>query len=274
MNIVRVARLLAMMITVAVKDRRWKAIHQVADRARPRMKKVMLAAFKAGRSTIDRDDLETALELKDEVGVLSIMATAITAFENHARFPLRDILFETMAASGHAAAKMLRSQLLRAAADGPTIKGWAFDVTNPRATEWARAHALELIDTMKKSDREAIRDLIEAAFEDQFDVDELADRITDVIGNADRAEVIARTETMRASNQGQIEAWDQALEAGLITGEEKKEWIVTPDDRLCPICEPLDGKTVALSEGFDVDGDEIDGPPAHPNCRCTIGLSL
>jgi hypothetical protein len=46
---------------------------------------------------------------------------------------------------------------------------------------------------------------------------------------------------MRASNEGQQEAWDQAVEEGLLTGNEQQEWIVTPDDRLCPECEPFDG---------------------------------
>jgi SPP1 gp7 family putative phage head morphogenesis protein len=105
-------------------------------------------------------------------------------------------------------------------------------------------------------------------------VDELADEIADLIGDPARAETIARTEVQRASNQGQIEAWDQATDEGLLTGTETKEWIVTPDDRLCPICEPLDGQNVPMDGTFDADGAQVDGPPAHPNCRCTLGISL
>jgi hypothetical protein len=59
-----------------------------------------------------------------------------------------------------------------------------------------------------------------------------------LIGDPERAELIARTETMRASNEGQQEAWDQAVEEGLLTGNEQQEWIVTPDDRLCPSASP------------------------------------
>jgi hypothetical protein len=78
---------------------------------------------------------------------------------------------------------------------------------------------------------------------------------------------------MQAANDGQLDAWDQAQEAGLLTGDEKKEWITTPDDRICPICDDMDGEQVGLDEEFDVDGDSLDGPPAHPNCRCTVGLT-
>jgi SPP1 gp7 family putative phage head morphogenesis protein len=95
-----------------------------------------------------------------------------------------------------------------------------------------------------------------------------------LIGDADRAETIARTETMRAANEGQIEAWQQAAETGLLTGNESTEWITTPDDRLCPICEPLDGQTTALGGTFEVDGDRVSSPPAHPRCRCTVGLAV
>jgi SPP1 gp7 family putative phage head morphogenesis protein len=162
---------------------------------------------------------------------------------------------------------------LRAAA--PAIKGkpFKFDATSPDALAWAKAHAGETIDDMNASTVEDIRNLVADAFEQQFDVDELADKIADLIGDDERAEMVARTESMRAANEGQMQAWDQATEAGVLTGDEKKEWIVTPDDRLCPICEPLDGEQTGLDDTFKVDGDEIDGPPAHPRCRCTIALA-
>jgi SPP1 gp7 family putative phage head morphogenesis protein len=167
----------------------------------------------------------------------------------------------------------VKIKTLRAAA--PAIKGkpFRFDATNPAALAWAKAHAGQTIDDMNEATVEDIRNLVADAFEQQFDVDELAGKIADLIGDDARAEMVARTETMRAANEGQLQLWDQATEAGILTGDEKKEWIVTPDDRLCPICEPLDGEQTGLDDTFKVDGDEIDGPPAHPRCRCTIALA-
>jgi SPP1 gp7 family putative phage head morphogenesis protein len=84
-----------------------------------------------------------------------------------------------------------------------------------------------------------------------------------------RARVIARTETIAAANQGQLQLWRQAVQQRLLRGTEYKRWIVTPDDRLCPICEGLAGEEVPLEENFSVG---VDSPPAHAQCRCTFGL--
>lgn len=153
--------------------------------------------------------------------------------------------------------------------------GFAFDRTNPSAVNKVREQAGDLIKGISETTREQIKELVEEAFTDpEVDVHGLADSIDEIIDDPARAETIARTEVMDAANAGQVEAWEQATEDGLLTGNEEKEWIVTPDDRLCPVCEPMDGVSVPLDEDFDVDGDQIDGPPAHPNCRCTLGLKL
>lgn len=150
------------------------------------------------------------------------------------------------------------------------IKGFAFDRTNPKAVAWAKAHAAATVTGVSQTTRERIKELVEASFEDQFDVQELADKIDGIIHDPDRAETIARTETMKAANRGQQDAWDQAVQHGLLNDDDvEQEWIVTPDDRLCLVCEALDGVRAKLGEEFD---DGIDGPPAHPNCRCTVGL--
>jgi SPP1 gp7 family putative phage head morphogenesis protein len=85
-----------------------------------------------------------------------------------------------------------------------------------------------------------------------------------------RALTIARTETMRASNEGQQEMWAQAIESGLLTGDEFKMWILTPDDRLCDECAAMEGEVVGIMEDFSTG----ENPPLHPNCRCTIELTM
>ena len=86
-----------------------------------------------------------------------------------------------------------------------------------------------------------------------------------------RAYRIARHETMSAANAGQHQMWQQAQENGLLRKTQTKEWIVTPDDRLCEICAPLNGSVALLNEPFPDIG--VQGPPAHIMCRCTMGLS-
>jgi SPP1 gp7 family putative phage head morphogenesis protein len=270
-----------MLVAIARVRRRnddWRLIHRIADRYEPRMKQLMRRAFAAARDTLNRAALAAALRRKDERAVFTLASEAIVRFSNvlhDGDFEklLRGVLSET----GDVAARRLRIQLriqlrnaLRATQDDVEFE---FDVTNPNAVKWAREHAAETITGISETTRENIRDLVERAFEEQFDVDRLTDEITDLIGDEDRAETIARTEVMRASNEGQLQAWEQATSAGLLIGTEEKEWIVTPDDRLCPICEPLDGVRVGMRESFDTEVGRLEGPPAHPNCRCVLGLS-
>ncbi len=177
-----------------------------------------------------------------------------------------------MAVSGRMAVKNLKRLKAAGALNTAADVSFKFDETNPEAVEWVKEHALEVIDGMDKYTREQVRELLEDAFEGDYDVHELADEIEDIIGDEDRAETIARTETMRASNEGQQQAWNQAVDAGVLTGAEQKVWIVTPDDRLCPICEGMEDVTIPMDEDFDVDGERVSTPPGHPRCRCTIGL--
>jgi SPP1 gp7 family putative phage head morphogenesis protein len=69
-----------------------------------------------------------------------------------------------------------------------------------------------------------------------------------------RMEVIARTEVLRAHNQGRLKFHDHV-------GVRKLEWMTMEDERVCPVCGPLDGKV------FDT--NRFPQQPAHPNCRCT-----
>lgn len=258
---------------------------------------------------MDRALLVNALSLHDEHGVLIQASNAVEAMRAHLKESWPPVAAAVLKLSGIATVKTLKKTLrvaetakcaacghdeayhhpacvseIAMGADCP-CKGFvamraaaevsfAFDETNPRAVAWVQAHSLKLIEDLSETTRNDIRDLIEGAFEGEYDTDDLADQIETLIGDSTRAETIARTETMRASNQGQLEAWDQAQEKGLLTGTELLEWITTPDDRLCPICEPLDGETAPRGGTFEVDGDRITAPPAHPRCRCTVGLSF
>lgn len=211
------------------------------------------------------------------------MDAAITAFQKNLAPKLKKVIEDVRNASGTESAKRLKVRLkarhasitaMGFRASAPEIGGFAFDKSNPAAVKWVEDHAAETLDGISDTTREDIKNLIEESFQGQFDVDTLTDEIASLIGDPERAELIARTETMRASNEGQQEAWDQAAEAGLLTGNEEQEWIVTPDDRLCPECEPFDTVTAELGGTFEAEGVTSDGPPLHPRCRCTLGLKL
>ncbi len=82
-----------------------------------------------------------------------------------------------------------------------------------------------------------------------------------------RSRTIARTESMDVLNRGVNKAWRQGINSGEIPEGMLKVWILSPDELICPICSGMQGKTVPANKEFSI-GD----PPAHPNCRCTIGL--
>ncbi len=69
-----------------------------------------------------------------------------------------------------------------------------------------------------------------------------------------RMEMIARTEVLRAHNQGRIKFHREV-------GVQKLEWMTMEDERMCPVCGALDGKQ------FDI--DRFPNQPYHPYCRCS-----
>ena len=73
-----------------------------------------------------------------------------------------------------------------------------------------------------------------------------------------RATLIARTETLRAHNEGRKVFYRQV-------GITKVRWLIADDERTCPICRALDGKVFRI--------EELKGPPAHPGCRCSCCVS-
>lgn len=75
---------------------------------------------------------------------------------------------------------------------------------------------------------------------------------------------------MKAASEAQRQLWEQAVEGGVISGDQRRVWIVTNDERLCPICNALDGAEADLDGQYPDPGGE--GPPQHPACRCTEGL--
>ena len=89
-----------------------------------------------------------------------------------------------------------------------------------------------------------------------------------------RAENIARTEIITASNQGRYMSWLQAADAGLVDLENSsKEWVAEGD--ACPICDAVDGpdNAVMVLEDWTLDnGDTVSMPPGHPSCRCSAVL--
>ena len=215
------------------------------------------------------------------------------------RLPLE----QQLAASGTGEAKAL----------GDVIGHMAFNVTDPRAVEWAATRAGELVVTTSQAVRDDVRGVITQAFIEQTNPREIAGMIDRQVGLfprwaqavenryqtslsgfmgggmsygdahdraqnlADayrerlidkRCQMIARTEVIRAANEGRAQSWQQAADAGLIDpATTTKEWVAEAD--ACDDCAGYDTEQVWLDDEFS-SGDDM--PPAHPNCRCSAVL--
>jgi len=86
-----------------------------------------------------------------------------------------------------------------------------------------------------------------------------------------RSRTIARTERMRAHNEARLLSYQQAIDDGLMSREHsRKVWSTGPFD-VCPICVGMAGTEAKMSEPFSLpNGVQVQSPPAHPNCRCTL----
>lgn len=104
---------------------------------------------------------------------------------------------------------------------------------------------------------------------------ELTSEIRDLQRN--RAETLARTETINSHAQASLRQYRQA---GVNVVNHVK-WNTANDDRVCPFCETLEGVAISLDEAENAAvswSEQPDwknqtwrlAPPAHPQCRCVM----
>lgn len=282
----------------------WRKVIAAADKHNEAVRRLFVRAANKGKQNVDVEKLAAALKDRDEAEAFRAMVPGLLIYERVLRNDLPRILFQTLVDAGLAATD--RNGSLLVLKRGDTV--FRFDKTNPKAAEWARNHAAKLVSNVSGENRDAIRNAITNGFDRQVSVQSTAKTIRGFIGltsrdtqavlnrfkkdqasvgdvrafsRADkyaeklkrsRALTIARTETIRAANEGQVQLWEQAVKKGFLTGQEQRQWITT--ENACPICGPLEGQTVGLREAFKTSVGNIDGPPAHPRCRCAQGLSL
>lgn len=88
-----------------------------------------------------------------------------------------------------------------------------------------------------------------------------------------RSKTIARTERMRAHNQARLLSFQQAVDSGIASAEySRKQWKTGPFD-VCPVCVAMQGAESKVNEAFTLpNGSQVEAPPAHPNCRCTMTM--
>jgi len=193
--------------------------------------------------------------------------------------------------------------------------GFRFERYSDGVKQWAKTRSAEFVTAVTDTQIEGLRAVIgRAAIMEDMSVDQLSRAIRPMVGlthpqatanlkyyetlirngtseekaldlsirygarqHRYRGYNIARTELAFAYNQGSYEGVKQAQEAGYM-GEVVKVWSTADDERTCPWCGSLEGKTIALDEEFNIqtrlsssDTPTIKMvPPAHPSCRCAV----
>lgn len=124
-------------------------------------------------------------------------------------------------------------------------------------------YVADLVTNVTNTTKDRIKQSIDTSIRLGENTQQAAERLRDkVINDVYRAELIARTETVRAYNQG-ITVFGQESNA---TG---KIWEISSAP--CEICQENDngGQPIPFDEDYPSGDSE---PPAHPNCRCGESL--
>ena len=158
--------------------------------------------------------------------------------------------------------------------------GIDFNLQSPEVQAFIRDYAFQFAQKISATAADEIRAIIGQAQREGWDILKTMGEIAGKYSQwtTVRAEMIARSETIRSSNAGAVAAYRQA-------GVTQKEWLVTGDNRLCEFCAPMAGRVVGIETNFYSLGDtvttetggvlsinyeHIGYPPLHPNCRCAI----
>lgn len=294
------------MLVVKATDAEWRALHEAADRIEPRVRRAFLNAVSAMRDRINIGLLTDALELGDVDRALRAIQTTLPA---HLLRDIQDALAEltqraAVIAEAHAAFTMSFTLVNEHAADWASrhaaelvtnisidTRQTIRDLVTRSITEGipprVQARTIQQVVGLTERDALAVKRRFDAMLEDaglnrkliavaERQRDRYATKLLRV-----RAENIARTEAIKSANMGQQLLWEQAAAEGLLDPDAmRRVWIATPDGRVCPRCESLDGVTVTLFGEF-TEAEETapkSGPvttltPAlHPSCRCALGL--
>lgn len=184
---------------------------------------------------------------------------------------LLSILLPFLARGAEGGVSVHRAAILRTGMD----VDWTLPFTE--AADWAREYAGELIKGITDTTRQRVRSIVGNWIETEHTLPDLIRQISGIredgteeyVFSKARARLIAVTESTRSYAEGELTAARELEKASVFTY--KKIWESIPDGHRCWICESLQGQTVeGIKNQFDTPVGKLDGPPAHPGCRCAV----
>lgn len=157
-----------------------------------------------------------------------------------------------------------------------------YDITNA-LKQTIQARTDKMAANFDEETLNQLNDTLAEGIQNGDSIDDLSNRVEDVYSEAEgyRADRVAITEAQAASNGATLDAYQQNPVVIAMT------WFANPG--ACEYCAELDGTTVGTEEVFVAQGDSVDvsqddgstdsyqadygdveTPPLHPNCSCTI----
>ncbi len=273
----------------------YKILHAVADQASPDIVKAFYRTIESARLGIPVDKIARYLKvynLDQAIEAINWEQVVNTELTPEVRKTLRAVYEAAGEAPGGLPGKIELD----------------FDIVNPRAIDYIKNEVGLLITNVNAETVAAVRDSIRSGFENGKGPRVMAEEIKEYIGlnrkqagaflrfkddliakgipekrlqtlasnyyrrlQKERALLIARTETINAASNGYREQLIQASEQGLLDAVKWEiQWLVTPDDRLCPLCRQMSGKRREINGTYQSGpGAGKKCPTLHPRCRCS-----
>lgn len=285
----------------------WRVLGAIEDDAVPGMRRAFLAALTALHGTVDVVAVEAALAAHDTAAVVALVPLDTFAEALEAILPdLEAVSAAAHRATADALPATIAEAVTPAEAEAIGERlAISFDELSPAVIQAIRDHGAALVREVTEETRAAITEAIERAYVEGLHPRQAANAIAEIVGltrrqaaaveryraalDAEgrdaaqvdrmvarftrrlltrRAQLIARTETNRAMNLGRRGTWrDLVLQGLLDPARWRRQWLtVLPAPGVCPICAPRDGTTATIDGTY---ADDLDGPPAHPACRCS-----
>jgi len=181
---------------------------------------------------------------------------------------IKEIMTKIKSLLGITALKSITEQIIK----NNYLKGWeqaekALNrniLPDKNAIDYMTDYTYDNIKGMNDDIAEKLRGVMQRGFMDGSGKDELKAEILKVFEVGDnRGNMIARTESNRASNFGRLHGYQKSGMPGT------KVYSAHMDGRTSPLCKRLNGQEVGLDEDFVDPKGEWKGPvpPAHVNCR-------
>jgi SPP1 gp7 family putative phage head morphogenesis protein len=157
----------------------------------------------------------------------------------------------------------------------------AFALTNPAVKDYLKSRAFKFATPVTQETNRRLSDTLSEGIDAGEGISKLSDRVETLFADmkSTRSEVIARSETIRATNYASEQTY---IQSDVVEG---KRWLTALDERTCEFCDQMNGDVVKLGDAYadkgstfvgrdggtmQIDYETVEHPPLHPSCRCTL----